>query len=139
MDARPFVLAVKAVIIDDQRRCLLIRRSPHNRTWIGKWEWPGGKPDPGEGYAEALVRETREETGLDVEITGLAGATQFEMPKVNVVQLCMETRRIGGDLRLSEEHDAVDWVPLGDVGCRELVPVVAEFMIDYARRESAAQ
>lgn len=139
MDARPFVLAVKAVIIDDQRRCLLIRRSAHNRMWVGKWEWPGGKPDPGEGYAEALVRETREETGLVVEITGLAGATQFELPKVIVVQLCMQARAIGGDLRLSEEHDAVDWVPLEALGRRELVPVVAEFMLDYARRVSPAQ
>ena len=139
MASKPFVLAVKAVIIDDQRKCLLIRRSAHNRTWVGKWEWPGGKPDSGESYAEALVRETREETGLDVEITGLAGATQFEMPKVNVVQLCMDACWIGGDLRLSEEHDAADWVLLEDLGRRELVPVVAEFMIDYARRKREAQ
>lgn len=137
MPAKPFVLAVKAVIFDEQRRCLLIRRSSHNRNFIGCWEWPGGKVDPGEDFASAVVREAREETALEVEITGLAGATQFEMPKVNVVLLCLEARVTGGQLQLSEEHDDSAWVSLNELLKWKLAEQVRDFMLEYARKKGA--
>src|SRR5262245_46341455 len=115
MPDKPFALAVKAVILDEQRRCLLIRRSAHNRNFVGCWEWPGGKVDPGEDFAPAVAREAREETGLEIEVDALAGALQFEMPKVNVVLLCMEARITGGKFQLSEEHDESAWVSLSEL------------------------
>src|SRR5690606_21176882 len=102
--AKPFSMAVKAVICDDQGRCLVIRRSTHNRSFVGCWEWPGGKLDPGEDFTDGLRREVMEECGLEVELTGLAGAMEFELPATRVVLLCMEARPVGGTLRLSEEH-----------------------------------
>jgi len=134
MPAKPFVLAVKAVILDERGRCLLIRRSPHNRSFVGSWEWPGGKVDAGEDYATAVVREAREETALDVEITGLAGAMQFEMPKVSVVLLCMEVRQLGGSLKLSEEHDDAAWVALEDFSKWEITEHTKAFMLEYATK-----
>src|SRR5438034_5526666 len=139
MPAKPFVLDCKAVIFDDQQRCLLIRRSNRNRNCIGCWEWPGGKLDAGEDFADAVVREAHEETSLEIEITGLAGATQFEMPKVNVVLLCMEARVIGGQLNLSDEHDDAAWVPLSELPKRELAAQVRDFMLDYAHKKAATK
>ena len=81
-----------------------------------------------------FLRETREETGLDVEVVGLAGATAFETSKVNVVLLCMEVRVVGGSIALSDEHDAVDWVPPGELASRQLLQSVRDFMLDYATR-----
>ena len=127
---KPFRLTVKAAILDDQQRCLLVRRSAFNRNFIGCWEWPGGKVDDGEDFAMALLREAREETGLELEITGLAGATQFEMPKAQVVLLCMEARITGGEIKLSEEHDDLAWVPLGEIGRYKFTPGIGEFMLD---------
>lgn len=138
MAARPFLLAVKAVIVDDARRCLLLRRSAANRNFIGAWEWPGGKVDPGEDFATAVRRETREESGLEVELTGLAGATSFDMPQGAIIVLCLETRLVSGQVRLSHEHDAFDWVPLAALPRYPLVPRVGDFMLDYARRRLAA-
>ena len=43
----------------------------------------------------------------------------------------------GGEPRLSDEHDAWEWVPIAELANRELVPVVARFMVDYARRMGA--
>lgn len=135
MPAKPFVLAVKAVIFDEQHRCLLVRRSSHNRNFIDCWEWPGGKVDPGEDFAIAVVREAREETALEIEITGLAGATQFEMPKVIVVLLCLEARVTGGELKLSEEHDDSAWVSPGELSRWKLAEPVRDFMLDHAKRK----
>ncbi|HEY3863020.1 MAG TPA: NUDIX domain-containing protein [Verrucomicrobiae bacterium] len=135
MTSKPFSLAVKAVIVDAQGRCLLVRRSRENRAFTGAWEWPGGKVDAGETFDAAVIRETREETSLTVEITGLAGATQFEMPNVHVILLCMEARITGGEVKLSDEHDASAWVPLDELGSQELPPPIRDFMLDYARRK----
>ena len=113
--AKPFHLTVKAIILDGQQRCLLVRRSAFNRNFVGCWEWPGGKVDDGEDFATALLREAREETGLAVQITGLAGATEFEMPLVKVVLVCMKARPTGGTLKLSEEHDDFAWATLEEL------------------------
>lgn len=129
---KAFSLAVKAVVVDAAGRCLLIRRSGANRHCPGAWEWPGGKVDPGEEFSSAVVREVREETSLEVVVTGLAGALQFEMPEVFVVMLCMEVRCIGGSVSLSEEHDCFDWVRWTDFHSMQLPPQQRSFMLSFA-------
>jgi 8-oxo-dGTP diphosphatase len=112
---KPFALVVKAVIFDDQNHCLLVRRSAANHNFVGRWEWPGGKLDPGEDFAAGLRREVREESGLEIELTHLAGATQFEMPAANVILLCLNARPLSTAVRLSVEHDDFAWMPLSEL------------------------
>lgn len=134
---KPYSLAVKAVILDADGRSLLIRRSPANNHFVGAWEWPGGKCDPGEPFEQAVLREVMEETSLRVEITGLAGATHFEMPKVHVVLLCMDARLVGGELKLSEEHDQFAWVAFSEYPRLEFPAQVQSFMREYAAKKAA--
>ena len=132
---KPFKLAVKAIIEDSQGRCLLIRRSPQNRRYTGQWEWPGGKVDPGEDFADATCRETLEETGLEVELTGLAGSSQFEMEAIYVVVLFMEARIKGGTLKLSEEHDELAWVAWSELPAWNLTDNMRSFALEYLQRK----
>jgi 8-oxo-dGTP diphosphatase len=136
---KPYGLAVKAVILDAQKRCLLLRRSRACRHFAGQWEWPGGKVDRGEDFAAALMREVHEETALAVKVTGFAGATHFEMPAAHVVLLCLETRVLSGKVKLSEEHDDLAWAPLDDLARWDLTDHVKPFMLDYAKRIGAAR
>ena len=99
------------MIRDEQGRCLLIRRSNVCKHFVGQWEWPGGKVDDGETFDVALLREVREETGLNIKLTGVVGATGMEMEKIRVAVLCMEANITGGTFKLSEEHDMHKWVP----------------------------
>ncbi|HJY99567.1 MAG TPA: NUDIX domain-containing protein, partial [Streptosporangiaceae bacterium] len=69
-----FIPCVGAVITDSRGRLLLIRRG--HEPGAGLWSLPGGRIEPGETDAEALVREMREETGLEVEPGPLLGAVQ---------------------------------------------------------------
>ena len=62
------VPAVTAVVEDDQGRVLLIHRVDNDR-----WALPGGQVEVGERVAETVVREVREETGIEVEVLGLTG------------------------------------------------------------------
>jgi 8-oxo-dGTP diphosphatase len=131
---KPWALAVRAVIHDVQGRMLLLRRSDVCRNFVGCWEWPGGKVDPGEDFASAVKRETREEASLEVEITGLAGVTHFEAATAHFLLLCMETRTDGHGVKLSEEHDEYAWVAPEDFPKLHFTGRVAEFMLNYAKR-----
>jgi len=136
MDGKPFSLTMKTVIVDEQGRTLVIRRSKANKNFPSKWEWPGGKVDPGEDFAVAAIREAREETGLDVELTAVAGVAEFEMPRVHVAMLCMEARIIRGTLTLSDEHDASQWVLLSKLAEMDLIEgSIRDFMLEYAENK----
>jgi len=61
----PALLVVAAALVDGAGRVLMQQR-PAKREHGGLWEFPGGKLEPGEGPAGALVRELREELAIDV-------------------------------------------------------------------------
>jgi 8-oxo-dGTP diphosphatase len=67
--ARPPIVGVGAVIWNDRGEIVLIRRGQEPR--LGEWSIPGGRLEWGESVRDAIVREVREETGLEVEIAGL--------------------------------------------------------------------
>ena len=68
---RPIVLVAACALIDTDGRILLARR-PEGKLMAGLWEFPGGKLDPGETPEAALIRELREELGIDVTENCLA-------------------------------------------------------------------
>ena len=61
-------VGVGVILVDDTGRVLLEKRSDN-----GMWGLPGGGIEPGESVCETALREVKEETGLDIEITGLVG------------------------------------------------------------------
>ncbi|WP_415838837.1 8-oxo-dGTP diphosphatase MutT, partial [Roseomonas mucosa] len=65
------LLVSACALIDADGRVLLARR-PEGKALAGLWEFPGGKVDPGETPEAALIRELREELGIDVAETCLA-------------------------------------------------------------------
>jgi 8-oxo-dGTP diphosphatase len=136
MSTKPFRLAVRAVIRDEQGRCLLLRRSNACKAFVGTWEWPGGKADPGETFDVAVRREVVEETGLEIELTGVAGAFHIEMAQQHLAVLCMEAVPSGGSLRLSEEHDQLAWTPLADLLQWNLTDGFREFAEAYIKRST---
>jgi len=68
---RKHVVVVAAALIDADGRVLLARR-PADKAMAGQWEFPGGKIDPGETPEQALIRELKEELGIDVTESCLA-------------------------------------------------------------------
>ena len=70
----PVLLVVAIALVDPDGRVLLTRR-PEGKPMAGLWEFPGGKLGPGETPEEALIRELREELGVDTEESCLAPFT----------------------------------------------------------------
>lgn len=74
MTNRPLLLVAAAALTDKDRRVLIAQRPP-GKSMAGLWEFPGGKVNPGETPEAALVRELREELGIEVCETCLAPLT----------------------------------------------------------------
>jgi 8-oxo-dGTP diphosphatase len=91
-------------------RILLTRRaiSPGQ----GLWTFPGGFVDFGETVADAALRETLEETGLRVELTGLLNVYSYAGAPVVIVYRAHVT---GGALRPCAENDALEWMKPGEI------------------------
>lgn len=116
------MLAAFATILDEQDRILLVHRRD-----LDVWECPGGGVDEGETPWEAVVRETREETGLQVVAEKVAGLYWRPIKNVMVVQfLC---RPIDDDLHPTNESTAVRYFP-NDALPDLVAPVVRERIKD---------
>lgn len=74
------ILHVVAVAMIDADGRVLLQQRPQGKAMAGLWEFPGGKVEPGESPEAALVRELREELGIDVETACLAPAAFASEP-----------------------------------------------------------
>ena len=106
------VPCVGAVVTDETGRSLLVRRGREPAR--GSWSVPGGRVEPGETDAEAVAREVREETGLDVEVLELVGYVERPGPDGSTYAIhdyrCRLTARSEPAAALArDDADAVGW------------------------------
>ncbi len=132
MSTRPEV-AVGAVVVDDERLLLVLRGRPPGE---GTWSIPGGHLERGETLAEAVVRELREETGLDGVCGPFIGWSELVPDDggdgAHVVLLDFEvTLFMAGEPVAGDDVLRAEWVSLGDVAERRLAPGLAEFLHDH--------
>jgi 8-oxo-dGTP diphosphatase len=74
VEKNPTLTVVAAALVDSEGRVLLQQRAP-DRHMAGLWEFPGGKVEPAERPEAALIRELREELGIDTDEACLSPAT----------------------------------------------------------------
>ena len=76
--------------------------------------FPGGHVEPGEAFVDSVIREVKEETGLDIENPILCGIKQFQTDdNCRYVVLFFKTNRFSGELKSSDEGE-VFWIPRND-------------------------
>ena len=101
---------VVAGVLRDARGRILLARRTEGRELAGLWEFPGGKVEPGETPDDALVRELREELGVDATVGAPVACVPLEMPGRRLVLDVRDVAFTGQPRGL--EGQALAWVPL---------------------------
>ncbi len=113
-------LTVRGIIKNDSGEILIVKRHPKSKTDPEMWELPGGKVERGEFFADALVREIKEETNLDVEIGDFCEAVQNDYSHKRTVQLMMYLVDVKGEVRISDEHTEFMWASMDKIRTLEI-------------------
>jgi 8-oxo-dGTP diphosphatase len=116
---------VGAIVRDHRGRLLMVRRG--HEPSAGTWSLPGGRVEPGESDADAVVREVREETGLEVRPGGLVGHVERPAPGGVVYDIYDYAAEVVAG-QLSAGTDAADarWVAGEELPTLECSPGLVE-------------
>ncbi len=133
--AKPLLLVAACALIDIDNRVLLARR-PEGKKMAGLWEFPGGKLNPGEAPEQAVIRELKEELGIDVAEACLApfAFASHDYARFHLLMPLFLCRRWKGSPK-GLEGQALAWVqparlsdydmPAAD---KPLVPLLRDFL-----------
>jgi len=107
---KPILLVVACALVDADRRVLIAQR-PEGKSLAGLWEFPGGKLEPGEGPEDALIRELREELGIETKSACLAPLTfaSHSYENFHLLMPLYVCRKWQG-FPQAKEHAALKWV-----------------------------
>ena len=107
-------IAVDAIILMGDCVVLVKRRNP---PFQGHYALPGGFVEIGEFLGEAVVREVREETGLDVQVERLLGVYDDPKrdPRGHVISIVFICKVVGGKLKAGSDAKDVNCVPVNEI------------------------
>ena len=104
MNPPKHIVSAAGIVIRDDNQLLLIRGPERG------WEMPGGQVEEGESVWQAAIRETREESGVEIEIIRFCGI--FQNVNQSICNALFLARPIGGQLTTSEESLEVAYFPI---------------------------
>jgi 8-oxo-dGTP diphosphatase len=128
--SRSVVPCVGAIVTDGQGRLLVIQRG--HDPGAGLWSIPGGRIEPGETDAQALVREMLEETNLQVKVGRLIGSVRRQGPGGMVIDIRdYAATVIGGTLRAGDDAAGARWVTAAELARMEVTEGLIEALTEW--------
>ena len=101
----------------------------------GKWEFPGGKIEPGESPEEALKREIEEELNIGISIEEFLCTTEYDYPSFHLTMHSYLCRITSGTIEL-REHKSARWLTASELGNVTWLPADIEVVERIKKRES---
>jgi 8-oxo-dGTP diphosphatase len=136
------VVVVCALILRGER--VLIAQRPEGKHLALKWEFPGGKVEPGEQPAAALVREIREELGCEIEVLDPLPASLHVYDR-GQIRLLPFLCALAADSPepFPHEHLTIAWVSRSEISGYDLaaadLPIVADWIASCGSKKSQGQ
>lgn len=129
------MLEVVAALIRDGERFLACQRPAHKARGL-LWEFVGGKVEPGETGAEALIRECREELGVTLSVGEIAMDVLHEYPDLTV-HLTLFNAVISEGEPQKLEHNDIRWITLQEAEKYPFCPADQVFLDHLRQREGS--
>ena len=104
MNTPKHIVSAAAIVINDENKILLIKGPRRG------WEMPGGQVEEGESLREAAIRETKEESGIDIEIIKFCGI--FQNVSSSICNTLFLAKPTGGELTTTNESLDVGYFPI---------------------------
>jgi 8-oxo-dGTP diphosphatase len=127
---------VAAALFDAERRVLIAER-PAGKHMAGWWEFPGGKVGSGESDAQALVRELREELGVDAEPNAEIMTLTHDYPD-RIVDLVLWRATVKKGVPQGLDGQQLKWVDCGALAAERLLEADRPFIAALQLVSSAA-
>lgn len=127
-------------VVHHEGKVLVLRESSQylDGSGVGKWDMPGGRINSEEAVRDGLVREIKEESGLDVEpgeILGIFdGYPVIRGEKCHVVRVYFACASKTKEVMLSQDHDAFDWIEPHSLEGKEFLNDIAEMLEVFSRK-----
>ncbi|HET8552672.1 MAG TPA: Nudix family hydrolase [Gammaproteobacteria bacterium] len=132
MSGSPVSIKVVAGVLENALGSVLLAQRPAGKAMAGGWEFPGGKLLEGEAPALALVRELREELGIEVQGSRPLISLHHDYPELSVDLAIFSVTQFRGEPRALEDQQLA-WVPRSELGQWDLLeadrPVVAALQL----------
>lgn len=128
------MLHVAAAIIRRGNEILICQRGPGGGCG-GLWEFPGGKLEPGETPEQCVIRECREELGVEIRLKGLREQTSYQYPEKEIAFSFFEAELVSGDPCL-RVHQAIAWRAPAQLLQYEFCPADRRLVRSLARQGS---
>ena len=111
---------VTAAVIEKDGKILIAQRRKGS-TLGGKWEFPGGKVEPGETAEACLKRELKEEFDVESEVGKFIIASRFRYCLVPIELLAYRVKHLSGEFKVNE-HEEIRWVDPTELGSYDFMP-----------------
>lgn len=121
MTNKPIIqkIILAGVVFNKQGKALILQRNENEDIYPGMWELPSGKRELFESSHDTLVREIKEEAGLDIEVVQPCSVFEYKIEKPNEIRDSTQINFIVTsntlEVKLSEEHQNYAWVSKDEI------------------------
>lgn len=100
----PYLVRLTGILVEEGRLLIIRQDMPDGRQWY----LPGGQLEPGETIEKGIIREMREETGLEVAMEKLLAVSDTSFRNPSALHILLQVKRLSGELRIPGlEYDSV--------------------------------
>ena len=125
------MVEVVAALIWDKDKFMICQRSVHKARGL-LWEFVGGKVEPGETKAQALIRECQEELAITLSVGDIFIDVMHEYPDITV-HLTLFNATIVEGVPQKIEHNDIKWITPGEIPAYEFCPADKEILDKIVR------
>ena len=125
---------VVAALIWNENRFMICQR-PANKTRAFEWEFVGGKVEPGETKEQALIRECREELGVEIKVFDIFMDVVHEYPDITV-HLTLFNTAIADGVPQKLEHNDIQWITPEEIPGFNFCPADDAILKEIIRRQT---